>query len=187
MTKLQQKGEFVFVDCMTRLLSHLWEEKGEHAKSTQDRSDDVSKLSFSIDRCALTSMLLCSLPSPSLLFHVSLPSLLLPSSSSSSSSLLLLSPLLLLLLLSSTSLSVSRDFSLQGLYQLLRDSVTSLRQDRPVCLIIDDISVLLSVGVGVAEVVSLVHYCQQLLCSPDGLCKVHVLVNFLIGGVYSQN
>ena len=83
-------------------------------------------------------------------------------------------------------LSFSRDFSLCRLYQMLRDSVASLRQDRPVCLIIDDISVLLSVGVGVAEVVSLVHYCQQLLCSPDELCKVHMLVNnCLIGGVYS--
>ena len=185
MTKLQQKGEFVFVDCMTKLLSHLWEEKEEHAKSTQDRSDDVSKLTFSIDRCVLTSMLdcVCSLPFPSLLFHVSLP---LPPSSLSSPPPPLLLPLsfsfyppllLLLLLLSSTSLSISRDFSLCGLYQLLRDSATSLRQDRPVCLIIDDISVLLSVGMGVAEVVSLVHYCQQLLCSPDGLCKVLMLVN----------
>ena len=203
MTKLQQKREFVFVNCMTKLLSHLWEEKEEHAKSAQDRSDEVSKLLFSIDRCVLTSMLncVCSLPSPGLpslpfftspssFFFLSPPPspflllfiLLSPSPpiSPCSSYLLFLfppppPPLRLLLLLSSTSLSISRDFSLRGLYQLLRDSVTSLRQDRPVCLIIDDISVLLGVGVGVAEVVSLVHYCQQLLCSPDGLCKVHMV------------
>lgn len=180
MTKLQQKEEFVFIDCMTKLLSHLWEEKEERAKSVQDRSDDVSKLTFSIDRCVLTSMLDClftffPLISFSLLFFFL--------SSPSSSPLLPPPPTSLL---SSTFLSLSRDFSLCRLYQMLRDSVASLRQDRPVCLIIDDISVLLSVGVGVAEVVSLVHYCQQLLCSPDGLCKVHMLVNnCLIGGVYS--
>ena len=89
MTKLQQKGEFVFVDCMTKLLSHLWEEKEERAKSVQDRSDDVSKLTFSIERCVLTSMsdCVCSLPSPS----SPSPFFLSPSSSSSSLLLLLLS------------------------------------------------------------------------------------------------
>lgn len=64
------------------------------------------------------------------------------------------------------------DFSLKGLYHLLQDSVRQLKLDRPVCLVIDDLSVVLSVGVGVREVGDFVHYCQQLLCAPDGVCKV---------------
>ena len=71
-----------------------------------------------------------------------------------------------------SSLLNCRDFSLRGLYQLLQDLVAGLKQEQPVCIIIDDASTLLSVGVGVAEVMSLIHYCQQLLCSPNGLCKV---------------
>ena len=67
------------------------------------------------------------------------------------------------------------DLSLRGLYQMLRESITKLRSsqlDKPVCVILDDFSVLLSVGVSVREMVSLIHYCQQLLCTPEGLCQV---------------
>ena len=70
------------------------------------------------------------------------------------------------------------DFSLRGLYQLLRRSVAEMKEpnpDRPVCLVIDDLSVLLSLGVGVREVGGFVHYCREMLCSPGGLCEVRTL------------
>ena len=38
----------------------------------------------------------------------------------------------------------------------------------------DDVSLLLSVGVKLAEVVGLVHYCQQMITSSSGLCHVRV-------------
>ncbi len=68
------------------------------------------------------------------------------------------------------------DFLLRGLYQLIRVSITSLvnsKPDRPVCLVVDDLSTVLSIGVDVKAVVDFVHYSQQMLCAPDGLCKVN--------------
>ena len=60
--------------------------------------------------------------------------------------------------------------SLVPLYKLLEQSVSDLKKlhpDKPVCLVLDDLNVLLSVGVRVSEVVALVQYCRNLLCSPE--------------------
>ncbi len=43
----------------------------------------------------------------------------------------------------------------------------------PVCLVIDSLSVLLSVGVALSDVVVLVQQCVRHLASPEGPCKVH--------------
>ena len=44
--------------------------------------------------------------------------------------------------------------------------------DKPVCLVVDDLSTVLCVGVSMKAVVEFVHYCQHMLCAPDGSCKV---------------
>lgn len=51
MTQLQQSRQFVFVDCLTKLLFHLWRDEEERcAGSTVSRGRDGSKLTFSVDR-----------------------------------------------------------------------------------------------------------------------------------------
>ena len=67
------------------------------------------------------------------------------------------------------------DYSLRGLYVFLREVVGESRKaspEKPVCLLVDGLSVVTSVGVSVTSVVDFAHYCQQMLCTPDGLCKV---------------
>ena len=55
-----------------------------------------------------------------------------------------------------------------------------IKPDRPVCLVIDDVSVLLSVGVGVRDVGDFLHYCRQMFCGPDGLCEVRTSQLFVL-------
>lgn len=60
--------------------------------------------------------------------------------------------------------------SLRDLYKQLRGCVLDVRRvkpDRPVCLVMDDLSVLVSVGVRLVEVVGLAHYCQHMLTYPQ--------------------
>ena len=71
----------------------------------------------------------------------------------------------------------SSTYSLRGLFELLQQSVSQACRQKPgktVCLVMDDVSLLLSVGVKLAEVVGLVHYCQQMITSSSGLCHVRV-------------
>lgn len=42
----------------------------------------------------------------------------------------------------------------------------------PVCLVVDDCSLLLSLGLKVQELVNFVHLCHFLLCTSVGYCKV---------------
>ena len=77
------------------------------------------------------------------------------------------------------SFSLPHDNSLQGLYRALSTSLANCiraKPDKPVCLVIDDLSVVLGVGVRVVEVVKLVNYCNQMLCSRKGLCKVRAAI-----------
>ena len=66
------------------------------------------------------------------------------------------------------------EVTLCGLYQKVYHSIEGAvsEPDRPVCLVIDDLSVLLSLGVQLSEVVSFIGYCRQLLLSPKGPCNV---------------
>ncbi|XP_064382568.1 elongator complex protein 6-like [Halichondria panicea] len=64
--------------------------------------------------------------------------------------------------------SLDSAFSLRGLYKLLHQCLLDVRRvkpDKPVCLVLDDLSVLVSVGVRLVEVVGLVHYCQHMVTS----------------------
>ena len=67
------------------------------------------------------------------------------------------------------------DYSLtdvsKTLEQVIRDGVKEDEQ-QPTCLIIDGLSMLLSVGVPLGHVMSLVHRCVHLLTSSDGPCHV---------------
>ena len=44
--------------------------------------------------------------------------------------------------------------------------------DTPVCLIVDDFSLLLSFGLKIHELVDFIHFCHFLLCSSTGFCQV---------------
>ena len=66
--------------------------------------------------------------------------------------------------------------TLHELYQKVYRSIESgalSEPDRPICLVIDDLSVLLSLGVQLSEVVSFISYCRQVLLSPQGPCYVN--------------
>ena len=64
--------------------------------------------------------------------------------------------------------------TLRELYQKVHHSIEGAlsEPDRPVCLVIDDLSVLLSLGVQLSEVVSFISYCRQMLLFPQGPCNV---------------
>ena len=56
--------------------------------------------------------------------------------------------------------------SLRELYQLLKRAVTQFSTtipDKPACLVLDDISVLISLGVTVAEIMTFIKHCYQLV------------------------
>lgn len=59
------------------------------------------------------------------------------------------------------------------MFHSIEKLASSSKSDSPVCLVIDDLSVLLSLGVKLSEVVSFISYCRQMLLSPDGLCHVY--------------
>lgn len=44
--------------------------------------------------------------------------------------------------------------------------------EQPVCLVMDDFSLLLSLGLQLQELVKFVHQCHFLLCTTVGYCKV---------------
>ena len=55
--------------------------------------------------------------------------------------------------------------SLRGLYQSLKAEIHGLTErnpGKPVCLVLDDFSVLMSLGVRTEEVISFVRYCERL-------------------------
>lgn len=68
------------------------------------------------------------------------------------------------------------DLSLKRLYHQLIHSLEGrlAEPNRPVCLVIDDLSVLLSLGVKLSEMISFIGYCRHLLLSPDGSCSVSI-------------
>ena len=61
--------------------------------------------------------------------------------------------------------SRSKPNCLVSLYSFLSHHIKPLLSSgRPVAVIVDDLSLLLGLGVGLVEVVDFVHYCQVLLC-----------------------
>ena len=54
------------------------------------------------------------------------------------------------------------------------------RGERPVCVLVDDFSVLLNVGVDLSEVILFVQRCMHLLTSNQGPCKVSIYINMYI-------
>lgn len=69
-------------------------------------------------------------------------------------------------------LSLDRDCCLKGVLQTLQQLISEAgKQEKPVCLVIDGLSVLLSVGVPLCEVVLLVQTCTHLLTSTSGPCQ----------------
>ena len=59
--------------------------------------------------------------------------------------------------------------SLCGLYKALHSSITEhnrQKPDRPVCLVFNDLSTLISIGVEVKQVISFVRYCCDMVTMP---------------------
>lgn len=64
------------------------------------------------------------------------------------------------------------DYSTEGLFQTLQHLVSEVGgRGKPVCLVVDGLSVLLSVGVQFRHVVRLVQMCTHLLTSTTGPCQ----------------
>lgn len=70
------------------------------------------------------------------------------------------------------NLAVSSNGSLRGLFEALRASLSSRETQRSVCLILDDLSVLVSVGVRERDIESFVRYCVELTAGPNALSPV---------------
>ena len=64
--------------------------------------------------------------------------------------------------------------SLCGLYKCVQASITEHTAQKPVCLVLDDLSVLLSVGVSEREIVSFVRYCWEMVTNQDRCSLVSV-------------
>ena len=137
LSKEEESGRFIFIDCLTHLM-----DDSDTSKSSTDSAaaSSNSRITFSLNR--LISPLFAGYVHD--VVHVCC----------------LLSPY--------------SELSLRGLYQQVSHSIErALSQlDRPVCLVIDDLSVLLSLGVKLSEVVSFISYCRRMLTSPNGLCSV---------------
>ena len=58
-------------------------------------------------------------------------------------------------------------------------------QEKPVCLLIDGLSVLLDVGVALCDVIRLVQLCLHLLTAPHSACQVSDLPHTLTGDYWS--
>lgn len=83
--------------------------------------------------------------------------------------------------------SHSRDPSvgLKSLYEFVRSSLSSTGEGRegaddteewgPPVLLVDDLSVLLSLGVSAGAVLDFSHYCRATVCSQLQVCKSHDL------------
>lgn len=83
--------------------------------------------------------------------------------------------------------SYSRDPSvgLKSLYEFVRSSLSSTGERRegvddtdqwgPPVLLVDDLSVLLSLGVSAGAVLDFSHYCRATVCSQLQVCKSHDL------------
>ena len=72
--------------------------------------------------------------------------------------------------------------SLRELYQLLKRVVTQFSTtipDKPACLVLDDISVLISLGVTVTEIMTFIKHCYQLVT--ETLCEVRSIRYCLMG------
>ena len=57
----------------------------------------------------------------------------------------------------------SRSLSLKVLFDILCsviERVTVKNNDKPICLILDDVSVLLSIGLSVTDIAGFCHYCK---------------------------
>jgi hypothetical protein len=63
--------------------------------------------------------------------------------------------------------NVTIDNSLKPLYQLINDVLSSFDQSKPVCVIIDDLSILLSLGVSLVEMLTFVKHCRDHLLNDD--------------------
>lgn len=75
---------------------------------------------------------------------------------------------------------MSSDYSVRGVCETLQQVVSASVKDggqRPVCLILDGLSVLLSVGVPLCQVMALVHACIHMLTSSNGPCQVSMCMH----------
>lgn len=70
------------------------------------------------------------------------------------------------------SVPLHSDGSLCGLYKLLHTTLSSRKTQNPVCLVLDDLSVLINVGVREREIHSFVKYCVDLVSVTNGLPMV---------------
>jgi hypothetical protein len=58
-------------------------------------------------------------------------------------------------------------FSLKPLYEKILEEVSKFQNDQPFLLLIDDVSVFLSLGVSVTDVQDFVHYCLVTACAHE--------------------
>ena len=71
-----------------------------------------------------------------------------------------------------TALCFDSDGTLRGLYDEIQSLLTCGRTQKPVCIVLDDLSILTSVGVRVRDITSFVRYCSDLISGPQCIANV---------------
>lgn len=59
------------------------------------------------------------------------------------------------------------------LYKMIESKICSLNEGHPYLMMIDDVSVFLSLGVSTVDIQDFLHYCQIAVFSPGRVSNVH--------------
>ena len=125
LSRFQTTAQFVYVDCLSRLLDGMWAEPGG-TEATPPINTSGSTITYTLDGSEFSQTQICIV-----------------------------------------TIMYCSDGTLRGLYSILQSSLSCRTTQKPVCLVLDDLSVLISVGVRTRNVESFVRYCRELTSGLD--------------------
>ena len=79
------------------------------------------------------------------------------------------------------------NFSLKPLYEKVKEELLKIADGDPYLLLIDDISVLLSLGVSAIHVQDFVQYCQVNVCTQQQVCLMNRVYRYIRSQMMSQS
>ena len=69
------------------------------------------------------------------------------------------------------------DGTLRGLYKALQSHIANRTAHSPICIVLDDLSILSSVGVGERDIEGFVQYCVEFTVGPNAVSPVSYFKN----------
>ena len=159
LSRYQSSGQLVYIDCLSRLLDGIWAEPGDALVATPPNKSP-STVTYSLDRLELAAISQFSHSIQSIFFKPLLVRL--QHNTEYTISVVTSKPVL----------CFDSDGTLRGLYDEIQSLLTCGRTQKPVCIVLDDLSILTSVGVRVRDITSFVRYCSDLISGPQCIANV---------------